>query len=73
MKYYPIDPQSYVINYAIPTGLILTEKPDYIVILELYARRTFLIDTNFQQQYQLLYTLPTDIYGSQDMLIFKRK
>ncbi|GAB4498279.1 MAG: hypothetical protein OHK0052_11390 [Anaerolineales bacterium] len=71
--YYPIAPEDYAINYAIPTQLILAQQPDYIVIQEVYARNTFLQDTRFWQQYNLLYTIPNDIYGSQGMLIFAHK
>jgi len=72
LRYYPLDKQYYVINYAIPANLILEERPDYVVILEVYARLTLLQDPRFSQQYTLLRTLPTDIYGSRGMLIFAR-
>ena len=72
LNYYPLDKRYYVINYAIPSGLILDQKPDYVVILEVYARLTLLQDPRFSQQYTLLRTLPTDIYGSRGMLIFAR-
>jgi hypothetical protein len=72
LRYYPLDKQYYVINYAIPAGLILDQQPDYVVILEVYARLTLLKDPRFIQHYTLLRTLPTDIYGSRGMLIFAR-
>jgi hypothetical protein len=72
LRYYPLDKQYYVINYAIPSDLILDQRPDYVVILEVYARLTLLKDSRFSQQYTLLRTLPTDIYGSRGMLIFAR-
>ena len=72
-RHYPADPSIYVINYAIPTDLILDETPDWLVILEVYGRNTLLQDEHFREQYELLKTLPTDIYGSDGMLIFKRK
>jgi len=72
LRYYPLDKQYYVINYAIPADLILDERPDYVVILEVYGRLTLLQDPRFSQQYTLLRTLPTDIYGSRGMLIFAR-
>jgi arabinofuranosyltransferase len=73
ISYYPLDPALYVINYAIPPDLILDEKPDYIVILEVYGRAGLLKDTRFWKTYTLLRKIPTDIYGSDGMLIFKRK
>ena len=73
LRYYPLDDSYYVTNYAIPTNLILDEQPDFIIILEVYARRTFLQNARFQQQYELVKTLPTDIYTSDGMLLFRRK
>jgi len=72
LRYYPLDEKYYVINYAIPSQLILTEQPDYVVILEVYGRKTLLADARFQQQYTLLRTIPTDIYSSQGLLIFEK-
>jgi hypothetical protein len=72
-SYYPLDPAFYVINYAIPPDLILDEKPDYVVILEVYGREGLLKDPRFWQQYALRQTIPTDIYGSDGMLILERK
>ena len=71
--YYPLPAEDYVINYAIPAELILNEKPDWVVILEVYGRRTLLKNPDFQSAYELVETLPTDMYGSQGMLIFKRR
>lgn len=73
MEYYPLDSSSYVTNYAIPTELILDKRPDYLVILEVYGRKTLLSNQQFQSTYTLLEKLPTDIYGSDGMLIFTRK
>jgi hypothetical protein len=73
LNYYPLDDRYYVINYAIPADLILDQKPDFVVILEVYGRLTLLKDPRFLAQYDLLRTLPTDIYGSNGLLIFKRK
>jgi hypothetical protein len=72
LLYYPLDASYYVINYAIPSKLILEQNPDAVVVLEVYGRKTFLVDPVFQKRYKLLKTLPTDIYGSQGMLIFVR-
>lgn len=72
LQYYPLGPEYYVINYAIPTSLILEEKPDWIIILDVYGRLTLLSDKEFLKQYRLIDTIPTDIYGSQGMLIFKK-
>jgi arabinofuranosyltransferase len=70
--YYPLPPEAYAINYAIPTDLILNFHPDWLVILEAYGRNTLLVDSRFLEQYQQVGVLATDIYGSDGMLIFKR-
>jgi uncharacterized membrane protein len=71
--YYPLDPKFYVINYAIPPQLILDSQPDYIVILEIYGRNGLLIDPRFQAGYTLHKKIPTDIYDSDGLLIFKKR
>lgn len=70
--YYPLPPEQYVINYAIPARLILDNRPDFLVILEVYGRNTLLKDPDFLQQYRLLEKIDTDMYGSEGMLIFER-
>jgi len=70
-SYYPLDAKYYAINYAIPPDLILDAKPDYIVILEVYGRKGLLIDERFKNSYRLIKEIPTDIYGSNGMLIFQ--
>ena len=71
--YYPLPDEAYVINYAISTDLVLDELPDWLVMLEVYGRNTLLQNRRFETQYELLKTLPTDIYGSRGMLIFRRR
>jgi hypothetical protein len=71
-SYYPLPAEQYVINYAIPTALILDQQPDWIVILEVYARRTFLPDPRFQSAYRLIEKIPTTLYSSDGLLIFQR-
>ncbi len=72
-SYYPLDQAYYVINYAIPPQLILDAKPDFIVILEVYGRLGLLKSPLFWQLYKLHQKLPTDIYGSDGLLILERK
>jgi hypothetical protein len=72
-RYYPLDPAYYVINYAIPPQLILDARPDYIVILEVYGRAGLLKSPLFWQLYTLRQKIPTDIYGSDGLLILERK
>ena len=72
-QYYPLDPEFYVTNYAIPPNLILDTLPNYIVILEVYGRAGLLQNSDFWQKYILCQKIATDIYGSDGMLIFERK
>jgi hypothetical protein len=41
-------------------------------MLEVYGRNGLLLDPDFQQSYQLVDELPTDIYGTRGLLIFVR-
>jgi hypothetical protein len=56
-----------------PPRLILDQQPDWVVSPEVYIRNGLLKDTRFQAQYQLFETLPTDIYGSNGLLVFRRR
>jgi hypothetical protein len=71
-RYYPADPDIYVINYGIPADLVLALDPDFVVILEVYGRRGLLPDPAFQDRYRVIEKLETDIYGSDGMLVFGR-
>ena len=57
---------------AVSSDLVADQRPDYVVLLEVYGRRTLLRDDRFTSGYELIETLPTDIYGSEGMLIFRR-
>ncbi|UCF60420.1 MAG: hypothetical protein JSV37_11735, partial [Anaerolineaceae bacterium] len=62
----------YVGNYAIATDLITDYQPDYLVFPEVYGRRTLLEDPEFFENYDLLETIPSDIYGSKGIYIYAR-
>jgi hypothetical protein len=70
LDYYPINPAFYVINLATSPDLILDVGPDFVVLLEVYGREGVFKDPRFQKVYKLLEKIPTDIYGSDGMLIF---
>ena len=53
--------------------LILDRQPDWVVILEVYGRLGLLPDPRFRAQYELAMKIPTDIYGSDGMLVFRKK
>ncbi len=71
--YYPLPDSIYVINYAVPPALIDDQKPDVVVILEVYGRLGLLRDPEFNEHYALIQTIPTDLYGSEGMLVYRRR
>ncbi len=73
LRYYPLDDKYYAINYAVAPEMILDQQPDALVILEVYGRLGLLRDERFTASYRLEQTLPTDIYGSEGMLIYWKK
>ena len=73
VSYYPLDPSLLVISFAISPDLIRDRQPQYLVTLEAYVRRSLLPAPWFQEQYELIAKLDTDIYGSDGMLIFARR
>lgn len=71
--YYPLPPEQLVINYAISADLIADQRPNYVVFLEVYGRRTLLTDSRFLADYSLRKKIATDIYGSDGMLLYERR
>jgi hypothetical protein len=71
--YYPLPAAAYATNYAIATDLILERQPDYLVFLEVYGRNTLLTDDRFTSAYEVMEVIPTDIYGSEGMLVYRRR
>lgn len=71
-EYYPTDPEFYVTNYAIAPDLIIDQQPEVVVFLEVYGRLGLLQDQRFLAHYHLYEKLPTNIYGSDGMLIYVR-
>jgi hypothetical protein len=72
LQYYPINPSFYAINLATSPDLIVDTQPDYVVLLEVYGREGLFRDERFQDHYTQIMEIPTDVYGSDGMLIFSR-
>ncbi len=72
LRHYPLPTEDYVINYAVPSSLVLEQHPLFAVFLEAYIRNTLLRDPRFLEQYTLLRKWPTDLYGSDGLLLFER-
>ena len=70
--YYPLPEESLVGNYAVPTELILSHKPDYLVSLEIFLRNTLLKDETFLSEYREVWRAQTDAFGSRGLLIFRK-
>jgi hypothetical protein len=70
-EYYPLPEEAYVINYAVAPDLVLAERPDMVVILEAYGRKTLAVDADFRASYELWREYPSDIYGSTSMQVFR--
>jgi hypothetical protein len=73
LRYYPLDPAIYVGAYAMPLQLILDQQPDWVVSPEVYIRKGVLPNEQFQARYQLYKKIPTDIYTSDGLLVFRHK
>lgn len=71
--YYPLPSEDYVINYAIPTQLILDQKPEIVVFLDVYGRNTLLKSQDFITQYHLIKEYQTDLYGSRGLLLYQKE
>ncbi|MBT3392185.1 MAG: hypothetical protein HN413_17445 [Chloroflexi bacterium] len=73
LQYYPLDETYYAISYAVPPDLIIEQQPDYVILLEIYGRKGLFADPRFDNNYVLLHKIPTDIYGSDGMLIYAKR
>jgi hypothetical protein len=71
--YYPLDASLVAGNSAIPPDLIAAEKPDLVVLLEIFGRRGLLLDNRFQSDYRLWRTYPSRVFGSRGLLVFVRR
>jgi arabinofuranosyltransferase len=72
VPYYPLDPSLLAIQYAVSPDLVRTQRPKYLITLEVYVRRSLLAAPWFGESYRLVRKLDTDIYGSDGMLVFER-
>jgi arabinofuranosyltransferase len=73
IRYYPLPESMYAILYAVPPDLILSLRPEIVIILEVYGRNGLLKDARFLDAYRPCGEYPTDLYGSRGLLVFCRK
>lgn len=70
LAYYPMGSASYGdFIYAVSPDLIADQQPDFVIILEIYGRYALLPDPRFLNEYGLINTIPTDIYGRNGSLL----
>ncbi len=76
-RYYPLPPKAYVGNFAVAPALIAAARPDVVVILEAYGRKTLLADPAFQASYRLVQRwddpVVNELYRSDGLLVFVRQ
>jgi hypothetical protein len=73
-RYYPFDKRLLAegANYAVPPALILDNQPDYIVLMEQFARNGLAKDPAFNDLYDVVWTIATDYYG-ESMILYQRR
>jgi hypothetical protein len=71
-QYYPVPPEQHANALAIPTQLILDQRPEYVILLEVYIRHTLLESDAFDAQYELVDAIKTNILGSSAFMVFQR-
>lgn len=71
--YYPLPDEAYAFPYTVSTDLILDQQPDYAILLEVYTRNTLQRSEAFAQVYEVYRRWPTNIYGSEGLLVYKKK
>jgi hypothetical protein len=47
--------------------------PDYVVLLEVYGRNGLLKEARFAQAYELIDRIDTTMYGSDGLLVYRRR
>jgi hypothetical protein len=72
VKYYPLPPASYAVNYAVAPDLIRDEAPRYLVSLDVFIRRSFDEAAWFQRDYQAVWHADTAVFGSRRLEVFSR-
>lgn len=72
LPYYPLPPEQFVTDSAIPARLITDRQPDAVVTLDAFAKRSLLPDPAFQHEYVLAAEYPASVWQSDALLVFRR-
>ncbi len=73
VHYFPLPEAMYVINYAVPPGAVLAAMPEYVVVLEVYGRNGLFKDAAFVRAYEQHFRIDSEMYGSDGLLVFRRR
>jgi arabinofuranosyltransferase len=73
VRYYPLPRWQYVVNYAVPPGLVRDADPAYLVSLDVFVRASLLRQDWFNHEYQVVWELSSQVFGSRKLLVFSRK
>jgi hypothetical protein len=73
LSYYPLPRHMYYINSAIPPNLIRNSKPNYLISLDAFMKNSLIREAWFFKEYRLEGQIPTGIFGSQFLQIYKRQ
>ena len=72
LRYYPLPREQLVVDNAIPTRLILDERPEWVVTLEAFAERTLDADATFRRDYRVERVYPAWVWPSTQLVVYKR-
>jgi hypothetical protein len=73
VQYFPLPESMYVINYAVPPGAVLAAMPDFVIVLEVYGRNGLFKDEVFARAYEPHLRVDSHMYGSDGLLVFRRR
>jgi hypothetical protein len=74
LPYYPV-PEDQVVpdaDNAIPPRLIRDQRPEAVVTMDAFARRSLLLDGGFRADYRLEASYPADVWASHELWVFRR-
>lgn len=72
LPYYPLNAARYGdLLYAVSPDLVMDQRPEYVVIFEIYGRYGLLQDPRFLTAYELVHIDPTDFFGPGGLLIYE--
>jgi len=72
-RYYPWPGMDKVETFRISPQMVLDEKPDLVVFIEVFGRNYLLKSEDFRRQYVLREVLPESVFGSSGLFVFQRK